>query len=78
MGSGLCRQGPTLVNDDDGAVEALLDLHCGAGVAGSVLIGHQLQCVAVEPHGVVPGHGADVLEAQDGIEAEAVWELAVC
>ena len=48
-----------------------LDLDFGASVAGPVAVGQELHCGATEPHRVVVGHGADVLEAEDGIEPSA-------
>ena len=72
--TGSVGQGLALVGHHCAAVEPLLDLHLSAGVAGP----DQLEAGgAVEVDGVVVGHSADVLEAQDGIEADAVWELAI-
>ena len=61
-GGWLCCQGVALVNDNDAAVKSFLDFHSSASVAGPVVIGEYLAGGAVEPDGVVVGHGADVLE----------------
>ena len=81
-GHGFCGgrlrcQCPAPVGHHYTAVEPLLDLHLSASVAGPVVIRQYLDGGAVEAHGVVVGHSAEVLEAEDRIEADAGWELAI-
>jgi hypothetical protein len=53
------------VTDDEGAIEALLDLDAGAGVADPIWAWRDLEGVAVEGDGVVVGNGTAMLEAED-------------
>ena len=66
-----------MVGHHDAAVEPFLDLHCGARVAGPVIIGEYLDGGAVELDGVVVGDSAQVLEAERLIEGDASREWAI-
>ena len=72
-----CGHDPALVDDHDAAVQPLLDFDAGPSVAGPVAVGQELERLAVEVDGVVVGHGAQLLEAQDRIKGDARRQWAI-
>lgn len=62
------RHASAVVDDGKRAIEALVDLDAGFGVAAAV--GQKLKDVRAEGDGVVVGDDARVLEAEDGIRDE--------
>lgn len=59
------RQGAALVEDGQGAVEALMDLDVGPGVAAPVGTGEDLHAAWAEGHRIIGCDGPAVLEAED-------------
>ena len=59
-----------VVGNGEGAIESLVDLDLGSGVAAAVGPGENLQAVRAEGDGIVIGDDAQVLEAKDrgGVE----------
>ena len=68
---------PALMEDQDAAVQSNLDFDPGSGIAGPEAIWQHLECGAVKVDGIVVGHGAQVLEAQDRIKGDARGRLAI-
>ena len=55
-----------VVGNGEGAIESLVDLDLGSGVAAAVGPGENLQAEQAERDGIVIGDDAQVLEAKDG------------
>lgn len=62
---GATREDAPLVNDREGAIEALMDFHGGFRVAAA--IGRKLEEMGTERDSVVVGDAAQVFEAEDGL-----------
>ena len=60
------------------ATTLLQDLHLGPGKAGPALTGKQMQGPTLELDGVVPGHLAGVLEAENPFQDVGGVQEAVC
>ena len=79
-GMGRCISGGygmASVQDHHPAVQPLLYLHLGMGIARWVQLWLQLKCPAREPEGVVRRHLAPVLEAEHPIQLQPSWGLAI-
>ena len=60
-----------LVADHQAPVQVLLHLNPGMGVAAALEIGQELEGPPTQTHGVVPSHGARVLETQHTSQVQA-------
>src|SRR3990172_510820 len=76
-GSGLACQNAVLVDDGEGAVQALLELHAATGVGTASWSGRYLDQAFLQPHSVVVGDAAEVVEAADSPEACALGQRPV-
>jgi hypothetical protein len=66
-----------LVDHRQGAVQALVDLHSGPGVAQAVKTGEQLEGLSLKAHRVVPGDPTLILEAQHSLHTAVRVRLSI-
>lgn len=71
------RQGPTAIPDGEGTVEAFVDFDSGLGVGAPLRSREELQEMRADGEGVVIGHGAQVLKAEDGVGIQVLRPWAV-